>query len=111
MGKHSKGRGFTYIITSRRNTKNIYTKAIFSIMYKDNDHDMALEYWMAVRALDEHIGVLKQNLHFFMANYKAEYASNIITTKQELDKAVQVRMRLSQICYRPSNNRVAVSAA
>jgi hypothetical protein len=74
---------------------------------------MALEFGMAVRALDEHIGILKQNLHFFVANYKAEYTSHIITTKQELDKAVQVRMRLSQkICYHPNNNnRVAVSAA
>jgi hypothetical protein len=73
---------------------------------------MALEFGMAVRALDEHIGILKQNLRFFVANYKAEYTSHIITTKQELDKAVQVRMRLSQICYRlNNNNRVAVSAA
>jgi hypothetical protein len=46
-----------------------------------------------------------------MANYKVEYSRHIITTKQELDKSVQVRMKLSQICYRPNNNRVVISAA
>ncbi|HJU34286.1 MAG TPA: hypothetical protein VJ695_04105 [Nitrososphaera sp.] len=72
---------------------------------------MALEFGMVVSGLDKYIGILKQNLHFFMTNYKAENMNRIITTKQELDKAVQVRMKISQICYRPNNNRVAVSAA
>jgi hypothetical protein len=72
---------------------------------------MALDFAVAVKRLEEHIEILKQNLHFFMANYKVEYSRHIITTKQELDKSVQVRMKLSQICYRPNNNRVVVSAA
>jgi hypothetical protein len=74
---------------------------------------MALGFEQAVKLLERHIEILKQNLRFFVANYKAEYTSQIITIKRELDKAVQVRMKLSEICYRPNNNnnRVAVSAA
>jgi hypothetical protein len=72
---------------------------------------MTLGFGVAVKGLEEQIEILKRNLRFFMTNYKAEYSRHIITTKQELDKAVQVRMKLSQICYRPNNNRVAVSAA
>lgn len=72
---------------------------------------MGLGFDVAVKGLEEQIEILKRNLRFFMTNYKAEYSRHIITTKQELDKAVQVRMKLSQICYRPNNNRVAVSAA
>ena len=72
---------------------------------------MALDFAVAVKRLEEHIEILKQNLRFFMANYKVEYSRHIITTKQELDKSVHVRMKLSQICYRPNNNRVVVSAA
>ena len=74
---------------------------------------MALGFEQAVKLLEKHIEILKQNLRFFVANYKAEYTSQIITIKRELDKAVQVRMKLSEICYRPNNNnnRVAVSAA
>ena len=73
---------------------------------------MALGFEQAVKLLQEHIEILKQNLRFFVANYRVEYTSKIITIKRELDKAVQVRMKLSEICYRPNNNnRVAVSAA
>ncbi len=74
---------------------------------------MALGFEQAVKWLEGHIEILKQNLHFFVANYRVEYTSKIITIKRELDKAVQVRMKLSEICYRPNNNnnRVAVSAA
>ena len=74
---------------------------------------MALAFEQAVKLLEGHIEILKQNLRFFVANSKAEYTSQIITIKRELDKAVQVRMKLSEICYRPNNNnnRVAVSAA
>jgi sulfur relay (sulfurtransferase) DsrC/TusE family protein len=74
---------------------------------------MALGLEHAVKLLEEHIEILKQNLRFFMANYKVEYASKIITIKRELDKAVQERMKLSEIYYCPNNNnnRVAVSAA
>jgi hypothetical protein len=72
---------------------------------------MALEFEQAIKALEGHIKILKQNLRFFTVNYKAEYTTQIITIKRELDKAVQVRMKLSQIYYHPNNNRVAVSAA
>ena len=74
---------------------------------------MALGFEQAIKLLERHIEILKQNLRFFVANSKAEYTSQIITIKRELDKAVQVRMKLSEICYRPNNNnnRVAVSAA
>ena len=71
---------------------------------------MALEFAVAVKGLEKRIEILKQNLRFFMANYKAEYTSQIITIKSELDKAVQERMNLSQVYYRPNNNRVAFSA-
>lgn len=71
---------------------------------------MALEFAVAVKGLEKRIEILKQNLRFFMANYKAEYTSQIITIKRELDKAVQERMNLSQVYYSPNNNRVAVSA-
>ena len=74
---------------------------------------MALGFEQAIKLLERHIEILKQNLRFFVANSKAEYTSQIITIKRELDKAVQVRMKLSEICYRPNNynNSVAVSAA
>jgi hypothetical protein len=73
---------------------------------------MALGFEQAVKVLEEHIEILKQNLHFFTVNYKAEYMSKIITIKRELDEAVQERMKLSEIYYRPNNNNsVAVSAA
>ncbi len=74
---------------------------------------MALGFEQAIKLLEGHIEILKQNLRFFVANYRVEYASKIVTIKRELDKAVQVRMKLSEICYRPdnNNNRVAVSAA
>jgi hypothetical protein len=71
---------------------------------------MALEFAVAVKGLEKRIEILKQNLRFFMANYKAEYTSQIITIKRELDRAVQERMNLSQVYYSPNNNRVAFSA-
>jgi hypothetical protein len=61
---------------------------------------MTLEFGEALKALDEHIEVLKQNLLFLMAEHKPESMSmtqKIITIKRELDKAVQERMKLSQI--------------
>jgi hypothetical protein len=72
---------------------------------------MALGFEQVVELLEERIEILKQNLRFFVADYRVEYVSEIITIKRELDKAVQVRMKLSEICYHPNNNRVAVSAA
>jgi hypothetical protein len=62
--------------------------------------NMTLEFGEAVRALEEHIEILKQNLLFLMAEHKPEstmLTQKIITIKRELDKAVQERMKLSQI--------------
>lgn len=73
---------------------------------------MALGFEQAIKLLEGHIEILKQNLRFFVANYKAEYTSQIITIKRELDKAVQVRMKLSEIYHPPNNNNgMTVSAA
>jgi hypothetical protein len=73
---------------------------------------MSLEFGETVRVLDEHIEVLKQNLLFLMAERKPEnmMTQEIITIKRELDKAVQERMRLSQIYCRNNSSSVAVPA-
>jgi hypothetical protein len=71
---------------------------------------MTLEFEEAVKALHEHIEILKQNLLFLMAERKPESTiAQIITTKKELDKATQERMKLSQIYY--SHNSSSVVAA
>jgi hypothetical protein len=75
---------------------------------------MALESEEKIKVLDEYIGILKQDLLFSMAERKRKpentMTHDIITTKQELDKAVQEKMRLSQIYY--SNiNSIALTAA
>jgi hypothetical protein len=71
---------------------------------------MTLEFEEAVKALHEHIEILKQNLLFLMAERKPESTiAQIITNKKELDKATQERMRLSQIYY--SHNSSSVVAA
>jgi hypothetical protein len=74
---------------------------------------MTLEYGEAVRLLDEHIEVLKQDLLLLIAERKPESSmmmlQKIITVKRELDKAVQERIKLSWICCH--NSRVAVPAA
>ena len=52
---------------------------------------MTLEFEEALKALDEHIAILKQNLIFLMAERKPEsimMSQKIITIKRELDKAV-----------------------
>ncbi len=72
---------------------------------------MALGFEQAVKLLEEQIEILKQNLRFFVANYKAEYTIQIITIKRELDKAVQEKMKLSQIHYRPNNSSVVALTA
>jgi hypothetical protein len=69
---------------------------------------MTLEFGEAVKVLDEHIEILKQDLLFLMAERKKPERSvmitkEIITIKKELDQAVQERMKLSQI-YCSSNN-------
>ena len=69
---------------------------------------MALESEEKIKVLDEHIEILKQDLIFSMAERKRKpentMTHNIITIKQELDKAVQEKMELSQIHYSNINN-------
>lgn len=69
---------------------------------------MALESEEKIKVLDDYIGILKQDLLFSMAERKRKPENNmthdIITTKQELDKAVQEKMELSQIHYSNINN-------
>lgn len=63
---------------------------------------MTLEFEEAIKVLDEHIEVLKQNLLFLMAEHNPENMTQIITVKRELDKAVQEKMKLSRIyCHHP----------
>ena len=63
---------------------------------------MTLEFEQAVKALEEYIGILKQNLLFLMAERKPESMTQIITVKRELDKAVEERMKLLQTYCSPS---------
>lgn len=88
--------------------------------YWRNRGPMALEFGVAVKVLEEHIEILKQELLFAMAEHKPEkkmMAQGIITIKTDLDKAVQERMKLSQVCYHKNNNNnnnnnsIAVSSA
>ena len=73
--------------------------------------NVTLEFEEAVKVLEEHIEVLKQNLLFLMAECKPERKmTQIVTIKRELDKAVQERMKLRQIYYR-HNNSVVVRTA
>ena len=69
---------------------------------------MALESEEKIKVLDEYIEILKQDLIFSMAERKRKpentMTHNIITIKQELDKAVQEKMELSQIHYSNINN-------
>jgi hypothetical protein len=65
---------------------------------------LTLEFGEAVKALEERIEILKQDLLFLMAERKPEnmmMTQKIITIKRELDKAVQERMKLRQIYCRP----------
>ena len=62
---------------------------------------MALELGKEMKVLDEYTEVLKRELLFSMAERKRKpdntKTRKIITIKRELDKAVEERMRLSQI--------------
>ena len=72
---------------------------------------MSLEFGEAIKVIEEHIEILKQNLLFLMAERKSESTvTQIITIKKEMDKAIQERMRLSQIYY-SHNSSVVISAA
>jgi hypothetical protein len=74
---------------------------------------MSLEFGEAVKVLGEHIEILKHNLLFLMAERKPEstMTQTIIAIKREMDKAVQERMKLSQIYCRHNNSSLAVPAA
>ena len=69
---------------------------------------MALESEEKIKVLDEYMEILKQDLIFSMAERKRKpentMTHDIITIKQELDKAVQEKMELSQIHYSNINN-------
>jgi hypothetical protein len=72
---------------------------------------MTLEFGEAIKALNEHIEILKQNLLFLMAEHKPESTKTQINTiKKELDKAIQERMKLRQIYYNRNSRSAAVSA-
>ena len=62
---------------------------------------MSLESGEAVKVLEEHIEILKNDLLFLMAERKPEsmMMTQINTIKRELDKAAQERMKLSQNNY------------
>jgi hypothetical protein len=71
---------------------------------------MSLEFGEAIKVIDEHIEILKQSLLFLMAERKPESTiTQIITIKKELDKAIQERMRLSQIYYSHNNSSSVVA--
>ena len=71
---------------------------------------MTLEFGEAVKVLEEHIEILKHNLLFLMAERKPESTmTQINTIKKELDKAIQERMRLSQIYYSHNNSSSVVA--
>jgi hypothetical protein len=76
---------------------------------------MALESGKKIKVLDEYIVILKQELLFSMAERKRKpensMTHDIITIKRELDKAVQEKMRLSQIYYGNINDSIALTAA
>jgi hypothetical protein len=74
---------------------------------------MALESDEKVKLLDEYIEILKQDLLFLMAERKPNSQNTlnhkIITIKQELDRVIKEKMRLSQICHSNINNRIAMT--
>jgi hypothetical protein len=51
--------------------------------------------------LEEHIENSKAKSAFLMAEHKPKNLTQIITVKRELDKAVQEKMKLSQVYCRP----------
>jgi hypothetical protein len=76
---------------------------------------MALEAAENIKLLEEYIDSLRQDLLFLMAERKRKpenmVTPKIITIKQELDKLVQEKMRLSQICHSNINASIALTAA
>ena len=76
---------------------------------------MALESDEKIELLDEYIEMLKQDLLFLMAERKCKSENTmnhkIITIKQELDRVIKEKMRLSQICHSNINNRIALTVS
>ncbi|MFL6484639.1 MAG: hypothetical protein ACJ70Z_08005 [Nitrososphaera sp.] len=76
---------------------------------------MALELGEKIKLLEEYIQILKQDLLFLMAERKRKpentMTPKIITIKQELDRVVEEKMRLSQICHSDVTKRIALTAA
>ena len=76
---------------------------------------MALELDEKIKLLDEYIEMLKNDLLFLMAERKRKSQNTlnhkIITTKQELDRVIKEKMRLSQIRHSSINSRIALAAA
>jgi hypothetical protein len=75
---------------------------------------MALESGEKIKLLDEYIEILKHDLLFLMAERKRKSESTmtpqIITIKEELDRVVQEKMRLSQICHSNIDGSIALTA-
>ncbi len=75
---------------------------------------MTLEPKEKIKLLDEYMEILKQDLLFLMAERKLKSESTmthkVVTTKQELDRVVQEKMRLSKISHSNTNNRIALNA-
>ncbi len=89
-------------ITEMRDAKLTYSKIRHPELQGEGAIGMALEFEQAVKALDNHIQLLKQELHFAMTEEsRPETTTQIITIKRELDKAVEERMKLVQIYSRP----------
>jgi hypothetical protein len=73
---------------------------------------MTLEFNQAVKALEEYVEILKQDLLFLTAQCKLESTTTqTLTVRRELDKAVEQRMKLSRIYFRSHTNSIAVSSA
>ena len=75
---------------------------------------MALESGEKIKLLDEYIEILKHDLLFLMAERKGR-PENMLTPKitsvrQELDRVVQEKMRLSRICHSNISNRIPLTA-
>jgi hypothetical protein len=95
-----------YLMDSERikdpKTKSDFSnnKNIRSYRRVKKNTSMTLEFEEALKVLEGHIEVLKQNLLFLMAECKPEMETvnqRIITIKRELDKAIHERMKINQI--------------
>lgn len=89
-------------ITNRRIKSDFLTNSSSKVVGVERNTNMALALEETVKALEKHIEFLKQNLLFLMAERKPQsimMTQEIITIKKELDKAVEERMKLSQILF------------